>query len=455
MQVRGEAQVNTTDMVRAVNSIPSYIAKCTLFVVLAPSVYHEDANKYICSKATWQSRGWCRLELTIYALLQKKGIEEVGAIFIHHRGFIQESVPLQWLYTLPGKGDFTVKSDRFVAERMVAAVAAMRLKWLSQSGPAFDFRFFQAVNRYISPRVRLEKDLDKWLRKYQFGYATDVGIEDGWGPPHFAAIEGNLDILKQLGDLGVLVDAPAGGAATAVMAPRGLTPLMAAARYIPEGDVNMDVCNVLLELWASPETRNTEGQSVLHFAAGSPGGVDILRQLLHARADVQQRGANETPLMAASLTNATTNCSRRENLKVMLEYGARWDTQCGPLDATPWTFMGTSGAEDVKMFLDFKADPNAQLPPSAVREATRQALRAHVGSSVVGTLAEHGTGLTTLMVAAWLGNWETIEVLLAARANPNLETENGRRAIDWLTEYGVHCGHTYKLLETAMRLPDA
>lgn len=452
LQARGPAGDGVSEMILAVDSIPAYIAKSSVFLVLAPSVYHEDSKSMICSKGTWQLRGWCRLELALHALLETKGLEETCAIFIHHQGFIQESIPMQWLYTLPFKGEFTVKTDRDVVEKMVAAVARVRLERLRLSGSSFDHRFFQAIFRYISPSQAPEQDLDKWMQRYRFGSISDVGDQDGWGCMHLAAVEGNTEMLAKLAAKGAAIDVPAHGSAVRIMAVKGLTPLMAAAKYIPDSDINMATCTALLALRASAETRSGEGQTVLHFAAASPCGAGILRHLLEAKADIHQRDdAGETPLMAASLTNATMNCARSENLRIMLEHGAKWDVRCGGLDAMPWTFIGTSGAEDCQLFLDFKADPNAQLPPSEAREATRKSIGQHQETSVVAAVAVHGTGLTTLMIAAWLGNWETVQVLLNARADPSLQTSTGRRAIDWLTAYGVHSGHTYETLEAAMQ----
>ena len=48
----------------AIASIPAYVAKATLFWVVAPSgAKHHDLG-HECSFATWARRGWCRLEQT-------------------------------------------------------------------------------------------------------------------------------------------------------------------------------------------------------------------------------------------------------------------------------------------------------------------------------------------------------------------------------------------------------
>lgn len=444
-------EVGSANMLSAVDSIPAYISKSTYLMVLAPTLPHNDADGKVVSKVSWQDRGWCRLENTLFALLQKKSVGEMCSLYIFHTGFIVESVPMQWLYSLPSKGTFTVESDRAVVERITVSVANERLDRLAHMGSIFEYRFFRAVIRYIDSSREVEGDLDKWMQLYRFGSIWDVGAGDGWGPMHFAAVEGNKVILKKMADKGANVNEQSFGAASSILAGKGLTPLMAAANYIPDADTNFEVCKVLLQARASTDVKNAIGQTLLHVAAASPSSTGILKHLLEAKADVHQcDDTGATPLLVASLTDATNNVNKLANLELLMQYGAKWDAYGGPLDAMPWTFVGTSGPEVAQLFLGCKADPNVQLRPSAARDGVKEALGKQEGTSIAATLAVHGTGLTTLMVATWLGNWETVQVLLEARADPHLQTATGRRAMDWLTLYGVDGGHTYRLLEAAM-----
>ena len=45
---------------RAIASIPSYIERSDLVLVLAPIVKHEEREDYTLNFSTWRSRGWCR-----------------------------------------------------------------------------------------------------------------------------------------------------------------------------------------------------------------------------------------------------------------------------------------------------------------------------------------------------------------------------------------------------------
>ncbi len=51
-----------TNLMIAVQSIPAYIERATLLLVLVPTALHVDRQE-ACNFATWSRRGWCRLEL--------------------------------------------------------------------------------------------------------------------------------------------------------------------------------------------------------------------------------------------------------------------------------------------------------------------------------------------------------------------------------------------------------
>ena len=47
----------------AVDSIPAYVERSSLLLVLVPVCMHVDRQE-MCNYSTWRQRGWCRLELT-------------------------------------------------------------------------------------------------------------------------------------------------------------------------------------------------------------------------------------------------------------------------------------------------------------------------------------------------------------------------------------------------------
>mmetsp|Transcript_32752 Transcript_32752/g.74878 ORF Transcript_32752/g.74878 Transcript_32752/m.74878 type:complete len:479 (-) Transcript_32752:94-1530(-) len=432
--------------ISAIESIPAYISKSTYLFVLAPSLQHHDLPSVV-SKASWQQRGWCRVEQSIYALT-RAGISDTAAIFIHHAGFVQESVPMQWLYALPHGGEFTAEADREVIATMIAKVAEARVAKLVLKEKPFEWRFMKAVLRYVKTDIILQTDMRIWLGDYSFGRATDAGFPDGWQPIHFAACEGNTAVVSAFIRAGVAVDAPTMGHGFHVMAPRALTPLMVAASYIPDKIANLAMVKHLVSLRANIHAKNDLGQQAVHVASLGPAAADSLQFLVSRNADVRARDSGgETPLHCATTTNATSNVTRLEAIDILLKAGADPQLVGGDLGLTPWHFVVPTGSPAlVKHFLAIKCDPNLQLPPHTARNHLKNGMAKHAEENIAATLALHGEGLTPLMFGAWMGNWETCEVLLAHGADVNVKTATGRKAIDWLHASKVYTGPTHDLL---------
>ena len=57
---------------KAVESIPCYVAAASLMVVLVPRSFHVD-RKEICSYASWSYRGWCIAEFQARCLAEREG----------------------------------------------------------------------------------------------------------------------------------------------------------------------------------------------------------------------------------------------------------------------------------------------------------------------------------------------------------------------------------------------
>ena len=62
-----EDEVGIQTKAKAIESIPAYIERTTLIVVLAPVCAHQNRNT-ACCLATWRRRGWCRTELQAASL---------------------------------------------------------------------------------------------------------------------------------------------------------------------------------------------------------------------------------------------------------------------------------------------------------------------------------------------------------------------------------------------------
>ena len=56
------------NMLAAINSVPAYVQRSSVMLVLAPVVPHSD-EPIDCQFSSWKQRGWCRLEAIIGCLV--------------------------------------------------------------------------------------------------------------------------------------------------------------------------------------------------------------------------------------------------------------------------------------------------------------------------------------------------------------------------------------------------
>ena len=49
-------------MLEAIRSLPSYVQRSHMFLILAPACKHVDSG-ILCNHGTWRERGWCNVEI--------------------------------------------------------------------------------------------------------------------------------------------------------------------------------------------------------------------------------------------------------------------------------------------------------------------------------------------------------------------------------------------------------
>ena len=104
-QIGEYLQGDTSDLIRAVNSIPSYIERSSHFFACVPMVKHNDREGVMCDLGSWLSRGWCRVEM--FSLLFKR-FNELPVIVV--KGGECQPYMISAVNTMarpPGKGEFT------------------------------------------------------------------------------------------------------------------------------------------------------------------------------------------------------------------------------------------------------------------------------------------------------------------------------------------------------------
>jgi len=60
-----EHAATSENMLKAINSLPAYVSRASLMLVLTPSIEHGNIPAEYCDHSSWSRRGWCRLEAMI------------------------------------------------------------------------------------------------------------------------------------------------------------------------------------------------------------------------------------------------------------------------------------------------------------------------------------------------------------------------------------------------------
>lgn len=120
---------------RAIYSIPSYIAKCELFVILCPALRHDDGS--MLSQATWAERGWCRAERLAHALAVRKHASMLVVESAMHQTLVGEA---HGMLNAPGDGKFTDESDRTSLGPVIVQMVWNKLVYFLEQGDWHSYR---------------------------------------------------------------------------------------------------------------------------------------------------------------------------------------------------------------------------------------------------------------------------------------------------------------------------
>ena len=112
-------------LIEAIESLPSYVQRSHLFIVLAPACKHKDHGNF-CDFGTWLSRGWCNVEFFCSSIppthQQQILIQSANDVF-----FIEPRKAFQYY---PGKGNFAVEADRASVSKIAADVIDLKIQSL-------------------------------------------------------------------------------------------------------------------------------------------------------------------------------------------------------------------------------------------------------------------------------------------------------------------------------------
>ena len=215
----------------AIDSIPAYASAASVMIVLCPSIMHADRGMD-CDFASWQRRGWCRLERLAFELANYSITSPAAGFVVHDIGRYER---MSWSHKNLAygsesifHGEFTVEDDRQRLQNVVCDAweqAQLRLKGTGQRAAwrkltAFKALFFDGADcsRSIN-EVKEEESINAFLTRYEFASVNEVG-ETGMYPLHYAAYEDNARMVRELVAAGAHVNcrdvdhAPFGAGAT-------------------------------------------------------------------------------------------------------------------------------------------------------------------------------------------------------------------------------------------------
>jgi ankyrin repeat protein len=334
-----------------------------------------------------------------------------------------------------------VKVPAIVMGRAMPAAIGVVLATIGLAGANADLRLIDAVKHHDADAMRMlvgRVDVDTrqpdgatalhWAVHNDDRAAADLLIraganvnaanELGATPLWLAAAQGSAAMVSRLLDA---------GANPNVALEEGETPLMAAART-----GTLEAVKVLASRGADVNAReHLRNQTALMWAAANDR-ADVVRTLIELHADLNARSATRslvvntgiqagsggynppgqadheeggfTPLLFAARRGSVTSA------KLLIEAGANVNDPAAN-GASPLVIAVHSGNGEVaRLLLDTGADPDAA-----------------------------GAGYTALHAAVLRGDTETLQALLAHKANPDAVLERGtpirRTSIDWALNY--------------------
>ena len=305
----------TEHLRRAVQSIPSYLERCSYFWVLTPTARHADLS-HACGFSSWRSKGWCRVEewanfLSIPALMplvvsDRKLLSTYSMLsFMLDNTGKPERAPCRGAFSCcrvghsieVGETPTSIPCDKDEIVKMLKRRYEAKVRDLLNVAPLMAYTMLALETMVYAGAEHFSSDLPANVVHRDEGdtpeaFASAVGFShvEGKGGAghdllqvavlcHHNAMVRRLLALRPSGAPWHRVDM--GGTAFSVCCVSGN---VEAARLLCDtGDVNVDVVSL----------QNSLGASPIHLAAGS-GHVKLVELILMHRGEVDVAKASHS-----------------------------------------------------------------------------------------------------------------------------------------------------------------
>jgi len=459
---RPEPSSIAADLKKAIDSIPGYVERSSLMLVLVPPCSHADTS-LTCNFSTWRSRGWCRVEF-MAAHLSRKGIN----VMIHRGGSNPYFVfPVDALNLPAGRGHFSccalghslngksIPCDKANLEPIIDGMVRRKMRHLQLSGQREPSLFHAAMNkRFLDGLTSQEEMAESRLQVASMQPCGPLAVEKlkeklSWQPEdEVASLKTGWTLLMcaaMANDLEAVRHILKGGHADVnrgfrqpwpelSCAPSGLTPIMAAMAFS-----GFEIVEELLSANADPRATDNDGRGLDAFILACVfGRADNLEKWLQRfpKWDLERR----TSSVGATAFHAAAAYppSSAPSLSILLK--ARADPHTGA--HAGWNALNfavqkdDSDPEAVRLLLDAGLDVNRQSQPitakwKATHVACRSAYRLGKRTALLDLFA-NVEGDTALHNAYATGHSEIIELLKANGADEELQNKLGLKPKDMM-----------------------
>eukprot|EP00434_Breviolum_minutum_P018830 symbB.v1.2.016609.t1/scaffold1266.1/size127780/4 len=411
-----------SDQEKYIQSIPSFVQACQVFVALVPQVRHFETHD-TCNFSSWFTRGWCRAEMWCKMLL---GNQDMPIVVISAADVADFARPVNWVDCLPHEGHFSFSTDRQLVQTIFEQMLDYKLENLLADGKKalHTYRYFLARKELLLSQRPKRRTLGDFLRDFQFPSIEVAKKTSGMGPVCCAALSGDVRLLYNLLNAGFPAEKVITADFSEIGLPSGFTSTFLA---VMQSWRTPDVLQTMLQHQIDPNAT-TKGVPLL-ACARTAADVELL---VNYRADVHLRAA---PLKVPILALASGE-NKPEAIAKLLECRAdpTGPTKGGLGTTNALAFCAFNAAsnphalEVAKLLVKAKTDVNQQCQPGGILKCAEVGCRTYMQfakpkSTLIMFMAEVTT--TPLGFACLAGCSEYVEFLLQARADMNIKNARG------------------------------